>query len=147
MWWLMRNRFARGVDGGRIKRAIEEAERGTSGELVVSGAPFFFGSVRRAAERAFDRLGLTRTRERNGVLLFVVPARRQLFVLGDEGIHGKVGQEFWDRIAAEVSRRMGQGDMTGALIDGVSAIGGELARHFPARPGDNPNELPDEPDM
>ncbi|HKA90676.1 MAG TPA: TPM domain-containing protein, partial [Haliangiales bacterium] len=136
-----------GVDGERVKRAIEEAERATSGEIVVSVAPFFLGDVRRAAERAFDRLGLHRTRERNGVLLFVVPARRRLYILGDEGIHGKVGQEFWERIAAEVSRRLGEGDPTGALVDCVGAVGRELALHFPARPGDNPNELPDEPDM
>ncbi len=147
MWWLMRNRFARGVDGERIQRAIEDAERSTSGEIVVSVSPFFLGSVRRAAERAFDRLGLRRTRERNGVLLFVVPGRRQLFILGDEGIHGKVGQEFWERVAAAVSRRLGDGDPTGALVDGVGAVGRELAQHFPARPGDNPNELPDKPDM
>jgi uncharacterized membrane protein len=147
MWWLSRKRFARGIDGDRVKRAIEEAERGTSGEIVVSVAPFFVGSVLRAAERAFDRLGVTRTRERNGVLLFVVPGRRQLAVVGDEGIHAKVGQEFWERVAAATARRLGQGDTTGALCDGVAELGRELARHFPLRPEGNPNELPDEPDV
>ncbi len=57
---------------------------------------FFWGNVRRAAERAFDRLGMDRTKDRNGVLFFIVPSRKRFVVLGDEGIHAKVGQEFWD---------------------------------------------------
>ena len=76
-------RFARRIDRERIKRAIQHAERKTSGEIVVSVAPFFLGSVQRAADRAFVRLGVSRTRERNGVLIFVVPSRRSFVILGD----------------------------------------------------------------
>ncbi|HKA89977.1 MAG TPA: TPM domain-containing protein [Haliangiales bacterium] len=147
MWWLIRKRFARGIDGDRIKRAIEDAERGTTGEIVVSVAPFFFGSVYAAAERAFARLGVARTRERNGVLLFVVPGRRQLAILGDEAIHAKVGQEFWERVAAATARRLGAGDATGGIVDGVAEIGRELARWFPIGESGRVNQLADDPEV
>ena len=60
--------------------------------------------MRRVAERAFEKLGMARTRQRNAILFFVVPSRRRFAVLGDEGIHAKVGQEFWDAIATGASR-------------------------------------------
>lgn len=134
------------LDTARIERALGTAEEQTSGELRVSVAPFFWGDVRRAAERAFTRLGMTRTRERNGVLFFVVPRRRAFVVLGDEGIHQKVGQEFWEAIAQAMSAKFREGDFTGGLEDGIRTVGEKLAAHFPHRP-DDVNELPNTVDF
>ncbi len=144
---LTRGRFARQVDAERVKQAIQAAERQTSGEIVVSVSTFFWGSVQRAAEMTFDRLGVARTRERNGVLLFIVPSRRQFVILGDQGIHARVGQAFWDGAAEAVSARFRAGDMTGALVDGIERIGAQLASHFPHQGERDVNELPDEPDF
>ena len=52
------------IDQQRVRRAIEDAESRTSGEIRVSVAPLFWGSVEKAAKRAFDRLGMTRTKDR-----------------------------------------------------------------------------------
>ncbi|HUO92787.1 MAG TPA: TPM domain-containing protein [Rhizomicrobium sp.] len=130
------------VDKVRIRRAIEEAEGRTSGEICVALSPFFWGDVWKAAERAFHRLRLRATRERNGVLIFVVPSRHRFVVLGDSGVHQKVGQDFWYRIAGFLSDRLHQGDFTSAIVAGVEAVGEGLAEHFPHRPDDR-NELPD----
>ena len=145
--WLTRGGFARRVDAARVKQAIEAAERQTSGEIVVSVSRFFWGSVQRAAEMTFERLGVRRTAERNGVLIFIVPSRRQFVLLGDEGIHAKVGQAFWDQAAEAISKRFRAGDMTGAIVDGVERIGAQLASHFPYQGERDVNELPDEPDF
>ena len=144
---LTRGRFARQVDQARVTQAIQAAERLTSGEIVVSVSTFFWGSVQRAAEMTFERLGIRRTSERNGVLLFIVPSRRQFVLLGDEGIHAKVGQAFWDEAAAAISARFRAGDMTGALVDGVERIGAQLAAHFPHQGERDVNELPDAVDF
>jgi uncharacterized membrane protein len=132
-------------DKNRIKRAIQEAERRTSGEICVSLSPPFWGSVWRAAEGAFERLGMTATRDRNAVLFFVVPARHRFVVLGDRGIHEKVGQEFWYGIGSVLTRQFRQGDLTGGIVAGIEAVGEELARHFPHIESDK-NELPDDVD-
>src|SRR5262245_30045089 len=97
---MSRGNVMRIIDSAKVKDAIEAAERRTSGEIAVYVSPVFWGDVRTAAQKAFERMGMTRTRERNGVLIFVVPARRRFVVLGDSGIHAKVGQEFWVSIAA-----------------------------------------------
>jgi uncharacterized membrane protein len=149
MWWLRPQRFARAFDAARVRRAIEEAEAKTSGEIVVSIAPFFLGSVDSAARRTFSRLGMARTRERNGVLLFVVPARRQLYLLGDQDVSHRVGEKFWEHAARDVSARLANGETTSALIFAVARIGEELARHYPAvvsANGVRDNQLSDQPD-
>ena len=134
------------IDKDRIKEAIQRAERRTSGEIRVSVSPLFWGDVRKAAERAFERLGMTATRERNAVLFFIVPARHKFVVLGDRGIHERVGQEFWQNVVRALTEKFRQGDFTGGIIAGVEAVGEGLAQHFPYCPETDINELPDEVD-
>ena len=146
---VSRRAFLRGLDTGAVERAIARAEARTSGEIRVSIAGFFIGSSRRLAERAFRRLGMQATRHRNGVLLLIAPARRRVVVLGDEAIHGHVGDVFWTAIAARVSARFRERAFTEGVVDAVDAIGDTLARHFPPTEGAaaNPNELPDTIDV
>jgi uncharacterized membrane protein len=133
------------IDEHRIRQAIQNAERRTSGEIRVSVSTPVWGDVRRAAENAFDRLGMTATRDRNAVLFFVVPARHRFVVLGDRGIHERVGQEFWYHIVDTVCTKFKQGDLTGGIVAGIEAVGESLAKYFPHHAGDR-NELPDDVD-
>ena len=143
---MLRARLRRRIDEEVVKAAIVEAERHTTGEIRVSVSTFFWGDVRKTAEKAFERLGMTGTDRRNGVLFFLVPSRRKFVVLGDEGIHGRVGQEFWDDVTAAVSDRFRKGDFTGGLVHGIAEAGRALALHFPREDAD-PNELSDEVDF
>jgi uncharacterized membrane protein len=135
------------IDAERVKEAIRRAELVTSGEIRVSVARLFWGDVYRAAARAFDRLGMHRTRQRNGVLFFVVPARRRFAVLGDSGIHEKVGQDFWDKVSWAVSECFRTGDFTEGLVRGIELVGRELEAHFPYNALTDVNELPDDVDF
>lgn len=134
------------IDPERIVRAIVDAERNTTGQIRVSIAPRPWGSVRKAAEGAFKRLGMTRTPHRNGVLIFVVPSRREFVILGDVAIHERVGQEFWELVAAAMSQRIRNGDLTGGIVHGIEASGVELAAYFPAD-GSGGDALPNTVDM
>jgi uncharacterized membrane protein len=144
---MHRRSLKRLIDAEAVKRAIEEAERRTSGEIRVSVSTFFWGNVRRTAERAFVRMGMTRTAKRNSVLFFVVPSRRAFVVLGDEGIHAVAGQDFWDSVAAAMSERFKDRDFTGGLVHGITEAGSQLARHFPNQGPRDQNELPDDVDF
>ncbi|HYN41822.1 MAG TPA: TPM domain-containing protein, partial [Thermoanaerobaculia bacterium] len=107
---MLRRRLRQLIDEEAVKAAISAAEHHTTGEIRVSVSTFFWGDVRKAAERAFERLGMTATVRRNGVLFFLVPSRRKFVVLGDEGIHQVVGQGFWDGVSAAISDRFRKGD-------------------------------------
>jgi uncharacterized membrane protein len=87
------------------------------------------------------------TAHRNGVLIFVVPSRRTFVVLGDEGIHAKVGDAFWRAVADAISRRFKNGDFTGGLVEGIETVGAALAEHFPYDATTDKNELPDDVDF
>jgi uncharacterized membrane protein len=144
---MTRRRLLRIVDSKRIEEAIRNAEQRTSGEICVSVSRLFWGSVEKAAQLAFARLGMTRTREHNGVLFFVVPARRKFVVLGDSGIHARVGQPFWEAVAAAVSEKFREGDFTGGLVKAIETIGEQLATHFPYDPATDTNELKNDIDF
>jgi len=142
-----RRKLMNKVDADRVKAAIAAAEKETSGEIKVSVSRFFWGGVRRVAERAFVRLGVSRTKDRNGVLFFIVPGRRKFVVLGDAGIHAKVGQEFWDCVAGKMSGHFKKGEFTEGLVAGIEEAGRELAAHFPYDAATDVNELPDDVDF
>jgi uncharacterized membrane protein len=142
-----RRRMLRKIDAVRVKEAIRRAELATSGEIRVSVARLFWGDVYEAAARAFDRLGMHRTRHRNAVLFFVVPARRRFAILGDSGIHERVGKDFWEKVSWAVSERFRDGDFTEGLVRGIELVAEELGNHFPYDGATDTNELPDEVDF
>jgi uncharacterized membrane protein len=132
------------AEQARVITAIQAAERATSGEIKVHVERACPGKDAMARARAlFQSLGLTRTRERNGVLVYVAIDDRLAAILGDQGIHAEVGETFWQ----EALDRMREGFRRGAFGDGlvgaVEAVGARLARRFPPRK-DDVNELSDE---
>lgn len=143
MFGFGRCRKAIRIDRALVEQAIAAAELRTSGEIRVSLAPYFWGSTRRAAETAFERLGMTRTRDRNGILFFVVPSRHAFVVLGDSGIHARVGQPFWDSLAAILNEHFRKGAFAEGLIIAIASAGEQLCQYFPRDEQSDVNELPD----
>ncbi len=122
------------VDKPRIREAILKAERSTNAPIHVSIAPYFWGDVRRTAERAFRRHGLARTPQRNGVLFFIVPSRRKFAIFGDVGAHEALRQPVWEIVAEIVQEYFRRGDPTRGLELGIERLSQDLGRYFPAVP-------------
>jgi uncharacterized membrane protein len=136
-------RIAHGIDLDAVEQAIRAAEQRTSGEIRVAIArSWFWGDARASAERAFRRNGVSATRARNGVLIFVAPRRRKVAVIGDVGIHAKVAPDFWAAVVQRMTADFQRGDRTAGLIAAVELLGSALAKAFPAGAGDA-NELTD----
>jgi uncharacterized membrane protein len=144
---VTREQLLQAIDGAKVSAAIARAEDQTSGEIVVSLSPLFWGSVEKAARRAFMRLGVTETRQRNGILFFIVPSRNRFVVLGDQGIHEKVGQRLWDSVAGHLTAHFKKGQYTEGLVQAIEEVGEQLAAHFPYDPKTDINELPDDIDV
>jgi uncharacterized membrane protein len=144
---MTRRMLLRAVDTPRIEEAIRKAEQRTSGEIAVSVSRLFWGDIEKAAWKAFDRLGMTNTTERNGVLIFVIPSRRRFVVLGDSGIHAKVDEGFWTSVAAHLSEHFQKNNFTLGLVHAIEEIGEQLATHFPYNAVRDVNELSNEIDF
>jgi uncharacterized membrane protein len=85
---------------------------------------------------------MERTRHRNAVLLYLALGDRRFAVVGDEGIHARVGQGFWDTVRDGLQRDLRAGRMREGVTTAVAEIGSRLGAHFPDRP-DDVNELSD----
>jgi uncharacterized membrane protein len=141
----MRTReFLSKLEHDRIIQAIRKAESKTSGEIRVliqrgklNSDPFV------AARKKFHRLRMHKTRERNAVLIFVAPRVHKFAVVGDEAIHEKCGNEFWQRVVEKMRMHFQNEKFSHALVEAIKEIGKVLAAHFP-RTQANANELPDE---
>ena len=139
--------FLSALDQQRIVNAIGDAEQRTSGEIRVhvqkrTGAT----DIRNLAERTFERLGMTKTAARNGVLLFIASEDRQFTILGDSGINEKVPAGFWDDVIANLTGRFKAGEFTDGIVDAIEAAGDHLQAYFPRSESDV-NELPNEIDV
>ena len=133
-----------GIDLDRVEAAIRTAERAHLGRDPGGAWRASTSGATSAAppSAAFARLGMHRTRQRNGVLLFVAPRRRRFAVVGDAGIHQRVTEAFWNQISRRSEPSFTRGDLTAGLEHAIAAIGERLAEHFPPDPHDT-NELPD----
>ena len=137
---MTQQEFIAALDQDRIIRAIATAEGMTSGEIRVHIQPKSHGEIRNVAERTFERLGMTKTDLRNGVLLFIASEEHRFVILGDRGIDEKVPAGFWDEIAARLTMRFKQGEFTDGIVDAIHSAGEELRQYFPRKHGDV-NEL------
>jgi putative membrane protein len=99
--------------------------------------------VHKAAMEQFLSHGIHLTRERTGVLLFASMAEHRAEVIADEGVFQAATQKEWDEVAALLIAGMKRRDPGGGFADAVARAGAILAGFAPAKPGDNPNELPD----
>jgi uncharacterized membrane protein len=138
------HRFLQELEHARIGNAIKAAEAKTSGQIRVflQRGKFEEDALARA-QKKFIQLGMEKTRERNAVLIFVAPRAQKFAVIGDEGVHQRCGEQFWQDLVARMRQHFLREDFTEALVEAITATGALLAKHFP-KTGASGNELPDE---
>lgn len=96
--------------------------------------------VREAAFMQFYASGLYRTRESNGVEIYLSLFEHEVVVIGDRGIHEKMGEQHWQHVRDLIIEGIRNGDVCGGICAAVENCGKSLAQHFPPRP-DDVNEL------
>lgn len=130
-------------DFDAIVQAIVAAEAETSAEIRVHLERHVHhgrGSERpdalERARRIFGRLGMHRTAERHGVLLYLALEDRKLAIVGDEGIHRRVGDAYWARVRDGMVEKLKAATPREAIVSAIHEVGRALREHFPRRPGE-----------
>lgn len=123
--------------------AIQTAENMTSGEIRVHIDSNTDKDNAKAAWDVFQSLNMHQTKERNAVLFHINFEQKYLTIIGDEGIHAKVKQLFWDMLHDEITVGFAQKQYFKAIYDGIIKTGRELKIHFPVK-GNHINELSNE---
>ncbi len=127
----------------KIRRAVSDAELKTSGEIRVFVEDASADTELDRAVYVFEELGMHKTDLRNGILLYLALKDKRFAVIGDHGIHEKVGDAFWEGIRSHMQEKLSQGDVVGAIVAGVREAGEALGKFFP-RSHDDKNELSDD---
>jgi uncharacterized membrane protein len=142
MIFFTRNFFTKG-EGDTIISCIKEAEKMTSGEIRVHFQKKLKGDVRDAAVDAFFKLEMDKTKDRNGVLFFIVPRKKVFAIIGDEGIDSRVSDDFWDEEKKSLEQYFKKKRWAEGLCKVIVNAGEKLKKFFPIQ-ADDINELPDE---
>ena len=144
--WAQRLFTPRDFDA--IADAIRRAEATTSAEIRVHlerrvhHLPRRPADALRRARTVFEHLGMHLTAERHGVLIYLAPEDRKLAIVGDEGIHRRVGDAYWQAVRDVMIAKLREGRPVDAVVAGIERVAAVLAAHFPRRPDDE-NELSD----
>ena len=131
------------LDKKSILNAIQSAEEITSGEIRVHLDKKGGKDPFKEAKRVYERLGMTKTKERNGVLIYLCFTRKQIAILGDQGINEKVPEGYWDELYHSMATAFRNGNYCLGICESVQRVGEKLSMHFPVNQ-DNPNELSNE---
>jgi len=102
-------------------------------------------AVRQRALRAFHEHDLHHTAQGTGVLVFASLFEHRAVILGDHGIHSRMGDDAWQQAVGLLVAGMRRGDPAAGFCDAIEAVGAKLAEHYPRAADASPraNELPD----
>lgn len=127
----------------QLKSAIASAEDKTSGEIRLYIEEECEADVMDRAAFIFEKLKMHETELRNGVLLYVAFGHKKFAVIGDAGIHQKVGEEFWRSVKQKIVAAFKEGNYVDGLTTAIQDTGEVLSKFFPPRANDK-NELPND---
>lgn len=137
------NTYLSDVQMASLVEAIQTAEDHSTGEIRIHIDSNTEGKNAEIAFEVFRTLCKDRTAQKNAVLFHVNFEQKYLTIIGDEGIHEKVKQRFWDRMHDQLTSEFAKGNYFEGLRNAVLQTGIELKKYFPVT-GENPNELPNE---
>lgn len=135
--------FLSKTDRTRVSEAIKAAEQRTSGEIRVHLEDHIEDDVLDHAAFVFEELGMHRTKDRNGALIYVSVGDRKAAVIGDKGINERVPAGFWNDVLAVLQLHFAAGRPGDGLCEAVAMIGEKL-KGFHPRQHDDRDELSNE---
>jgi len=126
-----------------IVNAIKLAEKNTSGEIRVHIEKNTKKTPMERAKEVFQFLKMDQTHLKNGVLFYLAIESKQFAIIGDEGIHNKVPNNFWESTKSVVLSNFANKEFAKGLEQGILEVGNQLKKYFPHEKEDK-NELSDE---
>ena len=126
-----------------IANAIATAEKATSGEIRIAVDKHCPGSAFERATEYFAELGMDKTAQHNGVLIYLAHEDHKFAIIGDRGIDTVVPEDFWETTQVAMKAHFLSGNLAEGIIAGVALAGEKLALFFPYQNGDV-NELPND---
>jgi uncharacterized membrane protein len=143
--WQKKKEFFTDIEKQRLVAAIKQAEHNTSGEVrvFIESKCRFMDALDRAKE-IFFQLEMDQTEERNATLIYVAVKDKQAAIFGDQGIHQKVGDQYWQTEVLKMLQRFKHEQLAEGISLAITDLGQALQHYFPYNKDTDKNELPDE---
>lgn len=127
-----------------IISAIQKAETQTSGEIRVHVEKICksVNPLDRAVE-VFFHLGMDKTLNRTGILIYVSIQDRKLAIIGDKGINEKLNPDFWESVKNSMAYFFKKGELANGILEGIRLTESQLGKFFPWKENDS-DELSNE---
>lgn len=144
--WL--SKYLTNEDLDKIKGEIQKVEQRTCGEIRLSlrekrGLFEKLYKCHELAVRDFEKLGMTNTRDKTGILVFMIFGERYYDILADEGIYSKIPDSTWNNMETKLTDEFKSGGYLNGILHIIDRMGDVLSREFP-RTADDVNELSDD---
>ncbi len=144
--WI--HKYLSNDDLEKIKQEISKVEQTTSGEIRLSirETRSFWEKLYQPHELAikdFEKLGLPNTKNRTGILIFIIFQEHYYDILADEGINNKIDEHIWGSIDNKLKEEFSKDGYRNGILHIIDNVGQILAKSFP-RLTDDTDELPDE---
>ena len=132
----------------KIKSEIEKVEQTTSGQIRLSirEKRRFWEKLYKPHELAikdFEKLGIANTKNKTGVLIFIIFNEKYYDILADEGINTKINDHVWQSIEEKIKEEFPKESYINGILHIVDKVGEILKQEFPHQAEDT-DELPDE---
>jgi len=98
--------------------------------------------VQNAAITAFFTERLYKTRDENGILIFISLLEHRAWVIADSGINERIPKEQWQEAVSIITQGIRDNKQCEALCQAIEMIGSILEKEFPVKKDDT-NELSD----
>ena len=126
-----------------IAQAITAAEKATSGEIRIAVEKHCKDNAYERATVYFHELGMDKTSQHNGVLIYLAIEDHKFAIIGDKGINNLVPSDFWDTTKTAMKAHFMSGNLCDGIIAGIALAGEKLSTFFPNL-NDDVNELPND---
>jgi uncharacterized membrane protein len=132
----------------QLQAEIANVEDVTSGEIRLSirEKRRFWEKLYQPYElavRDFEKLGITNTKYKTGILIFIIFDERYFNILADEGINSKIPDTVWNEMEEKLKIEFRNGNYFAGIMHIIDEMGGILKQEFP-KSSEDVNELPDE---
>jgi uncharacterized membrane protein len=132
--------FLSRLEHNRIHQAIQAAEQGTASRIVVYLTRHAVQDPLAAALKTFRKLHLETPQEQANLLLFIAPRAKKFALAGGTALHQKLGQPWWDHLAALLTRHFQNDQYTEGLLAALGEVGLALQTHFPSDASRQPDD-------
>ena len=132
----------------QLQAEIANVEDVTSGEIRLSirEKRRFWEKLYQPYELAvkdFEKLGITNTKHKTGILIFIIFDERYYNILADEGINAKIPEHIWNDMEEKLKDEFRNGNYFAGIMHLIDKMGRILKQEFPVS-ADDVDELPDE---